>query len=258
MNKITYLCFVIILCATQSLTAQSTEIQRVRLDFTTPLGYVRHLLLAFTPNNEATDGYDYGYDAQNIENLPDDMSWMIGNKKCVIQGVGAFDTTKYYPLGLFLTNSGEILISLTSLENFEAPINVYIYDAQFNTYTAINDSHYTNTLESGTQLNRFYVAFTNIPPANIGQDSVLSIADNTIETISISYLKSSKTLYIDSKDIVVLKQITLYSLNGQRLIEMSKVTQSRVAIAMNYAEATTVILQVLSEDGQILNRKLVL
>lgn len=258
MNKITYLYFVIILCATQSMTAQNAEIQRVRLDFTTPLGYVRHLLLAFTPNNAATDGYDYGYDALNIENLPDDMNWMVGDKRCVIQGVGAFNTTKYYPLGLFLTNSGNISIALNSLENFENPINVYIYDAQLNTYTGINDSHYNNTMESGIHLNRYYIAFTNIPPANIGENSALSIADHTLQDISISYLKHSKTLCIDSKDIVNLKQISLYNLQGQRLLDMGKITQNRVEIAMDYAKASAVILQVQSDDGQLLNKKLVL
>ena len=85
---------------------QSSTIQRVRIDFTTPTGYVRHLLLAFTSNNAASDGFDYGYDGMVADDFPDDLNWMIEDDRYVSQGVGAFDQTKKYPLGLFLTNSG--------------------------------------------------------------------------------------------------------------------------------------------------------
>jgi hypothetical protein len=258
MNKITYLTVVLFLCITGSITSQNTEIQRVRLDITSPLGYVRHLLLGFTPDNAATDGVDYGYDAKNIENLPDDTNWMIEGNRYVIQGVGAFNTSKYYPLGIFLTNSGTISIALNSLENFENPINVYVYDAELDTYTGINDSNYSNTMESGTHLNRYYIAFTNIPPANIGENSALSIAENTLQNISISYLKHSKTLCIDSKGLVTLKQVTLYNLQGQRLLDLGKVTQNRVEIAMDYPKASPIILQIQSDDGQLLHKKLIL
>ena len=47
----------------QSVGYETNQIKRVRLDFTSPLGYTRHLLLGFTPDNAASDSFDYGYDA---------------------------------------------------------------------------------------------------------------------------------------------------------------------------------------------------
>jgi hypothetical protein len=87
---------------------QPGTIQRLRLNIVTPQGYLRQLLLGFTSDNAASDGVDYGYDALNFDDFPDDCNWVINDDRFVIQGVGAFDETKKYPLGLFLTNSGSV------------------------------------------------------------------------------------------------------------------------------------------------------
>jgi hypothetical protein len=90
--------------SSSSLTNNSTtdDIQRVRLSFKTPEGASRYLLLGFTPNNEASDAFDYGYDGENFETLPSDLSWSIENKIYIIQGVGSFDENKSYPLNMLL------------------------------------------------------------------------------------------------------------------------------------------------------------
>ena len=77
------------------------------------------MLLGFVPNNLATDYFDYGYDAMNTESFPNDLSWLINSEPYIIQGVGDFDESKLYPLGLYLSDSGEIEISLNTLENFD-------------------------------------------------------------------------------------------------------------------------------------------
>jgi hypothetical protein len=137
MTKITQLCIVLFailninstvqaintsLGNTNGQSSQTSTIQKIRINFVTPLGYTRQLLLGFTSDNSASDSFDYGYDARNIEDFPDDMNWLIDNDRYIIQGVGAFDETKKYPLGLFLTNSGSVDMSLNSLENFDSPI----------------------------------------------------------------------------------------------------------------------------------------
>src|SRR5690606_36149139 len=122
-------------------------IQRVRLNFTTPEGAIRHLLLAFTPNNEATEGFDYGYDAKNSDDNPSDMSFIIENKKYVIQCVGEFNVDNMYPVTLDLGVSGNIQIELAELENFNEDIDVYVYDALLGTYSRINTVNYQIALD---------------------------------------------------------------------------------------------------------------
>ncbi|RSK40436.1 hypothetical protein [Mangrovimonas spongiae] len=205
--------------------SEYNQIQRVRINFTTPQGYVRQLLLGFTTDNAASDGVDYGYDALNIDSFPDDVSWMINNEQYVIQGVGAFDVSKQYALGMFFSNSGLVTISLDSLENFNQTINVYIFDAQEHTFTHINDYNYENILEEGEYINRFFVTFTNdlsqINFSNLEELNALSIEDSnqSLEQTQIKYLGNTKELYVKSPNR--LKNITLFSLQGQQLLKIT-------------------------------------
>jgi hypothetical protein len=237
MNKLTYL-FLMVFCAT-TLTHASpfsktttealafTEIQRVRIDFTMPNGYVRHLLLGFTPDNAATDGVDYGYDALNMDNYPDDLNWMINNQRYVIQGVGAFDETKQYPLGMFLTNSGDIAISLDTLENFETEISVYVYDAIANTHTLLNDMDFQQTLSPGTYLERYYITFSNSSNTN-ELESHLSVSEEEIADTKILYLKRSNEIYIQSNSMI--SKIEVYNLLGKRILEKENVNSKTLRL----------------------------
>ncbi len=158
MKNFTYLCLAFFCCLTvYAQTESKSNIQRVRIDFKTPEGYVRHLLLAFTKDNSATDGIDYGYDARNRDKLKDDLNWMINSQRFVIQGVGAYSEFKRYPFGMFLTNSGPIEISLTALEHFDTSIPVFVHDAWSDTYHKINDLSYRKIMESGVYHDRFFL-----------------------------------------------------------------------------------------------------
>ena len=171
MNKITCLCIALCLLLKVDSFANNEIVekfdnsfvkpQRVRIHCITPTGYVRHLLLAFTPDNIATDNYDPGYDAQVYDNIPDDLNWIIEDGRYVIQGVGEFNTNKYYPLGMFLTNSGNVSISLAQLENFNEEIDVYIFDLELNSYSHLNQLDFEQNLEADTYLNRYFVTFSN-------------------------------------------------------------------------------------------------
>ena len=188
-----------------SLAESTSSIQRVRIDFTTPNGYVRHLLLGFTSDNAATDGVDYGYDGLNPDDFPDDLNWMIEDGRYVIQGVGAFDDTKIYPLGLFLSNSGDIEIKLTALENFTEDVNVFVFDALLNTYTQINDSDYSSYSDSGEYLDRYFITFSE---NNANTDTALSIEENELNNLSIFFNKGSQELIVNSEnDINLIKEI---------------------------------------------------
>ena len=211
-------------------TQNNGAIQRVRLDVTTPTGYVRHLLLGFTPDNSATDGFDYGYDAYNVDNYPDDFSWMIGEDRFVTQGVGAFDETKTYPLGVFLSTSGIFEIELMSLENFNEAISVYIYDAFLNTYTLINDINFSQDIVSGEFTDRFYITFID----NTNENNIfLSTPENQLENTSISYSNATNLLNINTNSTVEINQVELYDLSGRRIYNLEGNHTKSLSIKIN-------------------------
>ncbi|WP_299124200.1 LamG-like jellyroll fold domain-containing protein, partial [uncultured Winogradskyella sp.] len=188
---------------------QDTQIKRLRFDYEGADGYHRYLLLGFIDNEFATDGFDYGYDAEITDLLPNDLSFVIEGKNCSTQGVGAFDDTKQYPLSLFSNMTGEVNLSLTDIENFEASPSVYIYDSFLNIYTLLNENDFQLMLEDGEYLDRFYIVFNN---------SALSLDDELNTEFSILYLLEDNELFISSRNISNLEKVELFNINGQKVI----------------------------------------
>jgi hypothetical protein len=191
-----------------------SPIQRVRLRFSAEDGLRRPLLLAFTPNNAASDGYDYGYDALNYDQYPNDMFWNIEGQNYVIQGVGAFDDSKAYPLNINITNAGLIKIGITDLENFDTEIDVFVYDSLLETSTQINAVDYEVTLEAGIYQNRFYVAF--------GSNDALSITNNETSSALVRYLIKSHEIYIKSAELMDIEKVRLLNIMGQTVMTWNK------------------------------------
>lgn len=257
MNKTTYLCLMALyvflldlsaIHASNFSTAENrNEIQRVRLDFTMPNGYVRHLLLGFTPDNAATDGVDYGYDALNTENLPNDLSWMIENQPYIIQGVGEFQESSRYPLGMFLSERGTIDIALNSIENFETPIEVFIYDTLLNTYTCISEGSFSNVFSSGEYLDRFFITFNNNP--------ILSIPDQITSEIKINYYRNTNELYIASNQKI--NQIEVYNLLGKLIFKKQNIYSKEFTVKLSYINSPYTLIRIYSDTG-ITTKKILL
>ena len=244
MNKITYICFVIILSIH---TVCEAQVQRVRLIFESPSGYIRPLLLGFDPDNNATDGVDYGWDALNIDNIPGDLNWMIEGNRYVTQGVGAYDKTKKYPLGIFLTYSGTFKISLEATENFYSPIDVYIYDAYKDKYKQINNSDYTANMITGDYLDKYFIAFL-IP--------TLSLNEHDIQETEIRYLSKTKELYINTHNNSNIKQISLYNLLGQEILFLKDISQKEIKISLSHITTDVSVVNIITDKG-ILNKKII-
>ncbi|MBJ6367130.1 T9SS type A sorting domain-containing protein [Snuella sedimenti] len=268
MKAITNLCVLLILFATVnnystnnssqkgSLAYAFDNIQRVRIDFTMPNGYVRHLMIGFTPDNAATDGVDYGYDALNMDTYPDDLNWMIANERYVIQGVGNFDDTKKYPLGLFLTNSGDVKIDLDRLENFETPIDVFIYDALLSTYTKINENSYANTMASGEYLNRFYLAFKEDNDPGIFAKT-LTTEEVSLKNTQIRYLNNTKELYVNTNNTFNIETITIFNIHGQKLSVSPRINKSTVKIPLNSIRTGHGIVNITTNHGSVAKQILI-
>lgn len=213
-------------------------IQRVRIDFTAPTGYIRHLLLAFTPHNEATDGVDYGYDSLNMDSLPYDLNWLIDDGRYVIQGVGVYREDMVYPLGLFMNESGEFGISLAGLENFEAPIPVYLFDSLTKEFTLLNGGDYVNTTEKGDYLERYFIAFSNTT-------NTLSMPQSSLRNNPKIYLSpNSRDLVIDFDESIKDINIRIHNIEGKRLFESVYTDISKVNIPTSTLTSRLVLVQI--------------
>lgn len=252
MKNLTYVCLAFFCYVT--LTAQTenkSNIQRVRIDFKTPEGYVRHLLLGFTQDGSATDGLDYGYDARKRDKLHDDLNWMIDSERFIIQGVGPFNVSKRYPLGMFLKNSGSIEISLTALEHFDNPISIYIYDDREKTHHHLNDVSYKKIMASGVYLDRFFMTFTNNR-----KESLLSQKDNALNDVSLNYFHNSKTMHVNTQGMPL--NLKVYTLQGQLISSHALSNHSEVhTLSMSHLQSQVVLTVLESNEHSRYNRILI-
>lgn len=255
MNKVTTICLAFLFAFALGNSSHAQDIQRVRLDFKTPNGSVRHLLLGFIPNF-ANDNYNYGFDALAMVEYPNDLNWMIDNKRCVIQGVGAYDTDKSYPLGMFIADSGSIDISLAELENFDEPIDLFIYDNLTGAFSHINETAFSTTVNSGEYLNRFHITFQNTVPPIIPNES-LSIKDNDLNQIILKSIQTTNEILIDTRNQLKIDKVEILDILGKKVVDIKNINDSKLRIPVQNINSRIVIVSVFTNQG-IVRKKLLL
>lgn len=228
-------------------------IKRVRFNFTSPEGAIRPLLLAFTPDNEATEGFDYGYDAKNSDVFPSDMSFIIEDENYVIQGVGEFNVDNMYPVNISLGTSGTIEIALTELENFDEEIDVYVYDALLGTYHRINTVNYQIALDAGNHANRYFIAFK--------EDATLNTPDEEFSNVIVNYLNASNEIYINVPTSVDIKQVYLVNMLGQT-VKSWNATNAPLAhecrLPVKKVSEGNYVIKVRTSDNKLINKKVII
>ncbi|MFI1743272.1 HYR domain-containing protein [Thalassobellus sediminis] len=243
--------------SSNTISGNDNPIQRIRLIYSTPEGARRYLLLAFTPNNEASDNFDYGYDAKVLDNNPNDMLFLIDNEKYVIQGVGVFNDTKQYPIGLFSKTGGSIEIAVSELENMPADTKVYIYDSLLGTYTKINGNNqkFETSLDVGDYTDRFFITFAK-------DNNSLSDDDIILDNVIVNYLKNSKEIFIKIPSNNEVKQVYLTNMLGQTIKTWNKTNspslsnEMRIPVSKSISEGTYIII-VQTPTGSM-NKKVVI
>ena len=283
MKKITLITLLLITSFTlantnlATLNSNNSEIQIIRLDYNAPNGASRELVLAFTSDNAATDGVDYGYDAAVYAPFSNDLNWLIDSNRYVIQGVGEFQNTSQYLFGLYNEVSGEASITLSSLENFNTDINVYIYDALLNTYTNINDTPFISTIDAEDYTDRFYIAFMEpevVIDTEEEEEEEEEVSDVTIDSINtseinndtfaltlvlpkkklkLSYFNTSNQLNLSFDTEVSIKSITIYNYKGNPVQSIQSINNNKINIPLKTLDKN-LILHIKTETETIVKQ----
>jgi len=180
---------------------------KFRIGFDAP--QIDHRQILLTIDQNTTDAVDWGYDAEIYEIIADDMYWMIGDKKYVIQSTNTIRKDKEIPLGIQLSESGKIAIKVDDLENVEDNTQLYIKDRLTGETYNIKNQAFEINLEAGNYLDRFVLAF---------QPKLLSIDEVTLnEGVKIYMNTTTSELNIEKIADVNIQSIVLYNYLGQRV-----------------------------------------
>jgi hypothetical protein len=162
-------------------------------------------------NNNATSGMDYGYDANNFDNFPNDMYFLNGENKLVIQGEGFFDPNGIYPIGVKADSPGNVQFTLDELENFEKNQNIFIYDSTDKSYHNIRNESFEVMIPKGENNNRFSLCFKDKKEKEVKENK-------NPKNLKMSHLQGKNVFYIDnSSQETSIKKVILYNMNGQSI-----------------------------------------
>ncbi|NLP57043.1 LamG-like jellyroll fold domain-containing protein [Lutibacter sp. B1] len=131
--------------------------QKIRIGFGASKTGHRQLLL--TVDDRTTDLADWGFDGEIYGLLPEDMFWIIDDKKYVIQGLPDLNIDREIPLGIIIDEDGLISIKIDKLENIEESKKLYIKDNLTGETYQINKQSFEIELEAGEYLDRFSLVF---------------------------------------------------------------------------------------------------
>jgi len=130
---------------------------RFHLNYSSPKGYQRQLLVAFIENT--TDGVDIGYDAINYENFAEDISWKSNDAKLVIQAVPTLNDKRILPVEVKVATTGMIKINIANAENIPEDTEIFIKDNITGKMHNISKTPFEIELTAGKYSDRFALTF---------------------------------------------------------------------------------------------------
>lgn len=219
---------------------------RIRLGFNSANNYHRQILLGFM-DNLATEGFDVGYDAAQIDTQPNDLYFKLGSVNLVIQGAGTFNVNKIYPLSLKNSNSGDVKFMLDDVENLDPSQNIFIHDNVTGLYHNLRNQDFQINLATGIYSDRFSLRFSTTP--NLGIDDF-----NESEEVSVFYTSDDNTINI-SKGMsnANIKGVELINMLGQNIKTWSvdNTTGNKIQIPVMNISTGTYIVKVLTSKGDL-------
>lgn len=191
---------------------------KIRLGFEVPDTNHRQLLIGFLDFG-ATDGVDVGYDGIQIDTQANDAYFLINNTNYNVQGVGNFDATKTYPIGIKTAVAGTVKIMIDAAEHLPTNQKVYVFDNETNIYHDITNQTVEINLPKGTFNNRFVLAF------NEGISQTLSVEENILPEnyLSVYLNNTNNKIHVLKNQSVEIKNLTMYTILGQKLIAKNNI-----------------------------------
>jgi hypothetical protein len=225
-------------------------LMKVRLGFNSNNKYHRQVLLGFM-NEKATSQIDYGYDALNIDDFPNDMYLLNGENQLVIQGEGFFDATASYPIGVKTAVEGTVSFIIDALENFSTEQGIFIHDKLTDTYHNIRGEKFEVNMPIGVNNTRFSLRF---------MDKTLKVEQNSISDIQIRYIQNGNTLIINNKILDVnVEKVTLFNILGQSINtwKTENQEQQNIQIPIKNIDSGVYIAKLKTSEGEEISKKVI-
>lgn len=218
------------------------ERAKIRIGFNSVNTIQRQLLI--TADENATMGYDWGYDSKYIDTQVDDMYWLIDDNKYTIQGVNKINTQTIIPLGIHTGTDGYNSINIDELENTPNNLEIYLHDKDLGIYHDLKSNKYETFLAAGTYLNRFEVTFHKA--------QVLSTKEIENNKVEVYYSNEKNKIVINNPASQLIETVEMFNILGQALFKFQTSTNNNhLEYNANQIKTGNYILKIETEYGVI-------
>lgn len=226
----------------------TTETNRVWINVTDTQGAFCQTLMGYRTG--ATDGYDHALDGAFMNDGAVALASLIGNVRYAIQFKGLpFTTSDVVPLSFKASYNGTYTFAIDHMDGFftNTTFAVYLHDLTTNTYTNLKAGGYTFTSDSGMYNNRFELTYATAS-SNLGTNS------NVFRPADLNVSQNSNNIVINA-GTTILKDITLYTLNGQQLYQNNQIDASMATIINPVRNTQPIIIKVTTQEGVSVSKK---
>ena len=233
-------------------TASAGVMQKIRLNFNSTSGPSTHreLLLGFS--EFTTDGFDYGYDAENTEASNNELNLALEGKHMSIQAYGSITDDKVLPLHFSSSGDNAFEIRISDTNNLPEDQPVYLHDKLTGTYFNLrSDGAYGFSSGQGIFNERFQLVFQN-------EEESLSAETETIAENHVYYKPSLNTLYVKKLNSDVSK-LSLVNMRGQTIMEMANVSRTTLENGLQLPNMSTgtYIVMFRTDSDAIVSKKII-
>ena len=220
---------------------------KIRLGFNSVNAIHRQLLV--TADERATAGYEWGFDAKNLDDQMDDMYWVISNEQCLIQGINEINQTTILPIGIEVSNAGLNTITIDALINFPEELQVYVHDIDADTYHNLRTSDYQVNLATGIYLDRFEITFTN---------QTLSTDEFETNNLNTYFSNDTDSIVINNPNNIQVDEAKLSNVLGQTIYTFQAIeSQNYIELKTKNLSTGTYIITLKTEIGEVSKKVLV-
>ncbi|MGB5418708.1 T9SS type A sorting domain-containing protein, partial [Algibacter sp.] len=239
--------------SSKSTESKGDTMQRIRLEFSSVTGPAtrQELLLGFS--DFTTDGYDYGYDAENTEVSNNALNLDFEGQNMNIQAYGPITADKVVALNFSSSGDNTFEIRISELVAIEADQAIYLRDNLMETYFDLTqDTAYGFGSAQGVFNDRFEIVFQN-------EQQNLSTEESIITENHIYYQNKTNTLFVKKLNSDVSK-LSLVNMLGQSVLELKDVSRERLEKGLQFNNILTgaYIFYMQTDTNEVLTKKIII
>jgi hypothetical protein len=223
------------------------EISYLKLNVIINNEFTRQLALVFV--SRATDGVDIGIDALGMDELPNDVNFLIENNNYIIQGLN-FDAEKKIPIIVKATTNTTFKFKIPEVINWDASQMIYLYDALNNSFHDIKNVMYEVNLEKGVYTDRFKITFKD--------HKTLNTSDKNYNPFFINQDNINNSLKVSNPKNLSLRTFKLYEITGKVILHKENPgTEQNYTFSTNGLSSGIYIAEFLTLNNERFTEKII-